>query len=189
MKYAALIPAAGLLLLVGCGGPGSTGPTVGPMAGAIATQAVATTQPVAAEVAATAAVVAPTAAAAATQVAPTVQAAAAAAGTAIAAAPVQLVEVRFGVPDTTLTLRNTSQTPVDLAGWKLRAGDASVTLPTAAQIAPGGTVTIHTASGASTAGEVYLGQEAATLVTNLRSGTRVALVNDQGATVAEMTLP
>lgn len=192
--------------------------TVAPTAQAAATQVAPTVQAAATQLAPTARAaatqLAPTVQAAATQVAPTVQAAATqlaptvqaaltrvatpaavatavapAAGTAAALSPIQIVGATLGVPDTTLTLKNASGAAVDMSGWGLRVGDATAALPGNAKVGPGGTLTVHTTTGSSTDSDIYLGQAATTLVTNLRPGQRVALIDAQGRPVSAMTLP
>jgi hypothetical protein len=202
------ILALGLPLLAAC----ASGPTPQPAATSQAKidQAMATVQVAATQVAPTAQAVstqvAPTVQAAATQVsaavgtavattqpmatvAPAATAAAAAAGTAAAGAPMRIVDAKLGLPDTTLTLRNSGAAPVDLTGWGLRAGDATAALPSSAQVAPGSAVTLHTTSGASTPTDIYLGGAATSILPNLRSGQRIALVDGQGRVVSEMMLP
>lgn len=181
MRHRLLTASAALVVLAGCtAGAPVTQPTIAPTAQAVATQ------------------VAPTAQAVATQVAPTVQAVATqvsgtpgaqALGTVTAASPVQVSNVRFDQNDTTITLRNTSASQLDMTGWQLRVGSDIVSLPNNAQIAPGQTLTLHTARGTSMGSDVYLGSEASNLAESLRPGAQVALVNNQGTVVAEFVLP
>jgi hypothetical protein len=78
---------------------------------------------------------------------------------------------------------------VDLTGWKLQVGSATVTLPSSARAAPNESVTIHTGAGTSAGQDIYLGQDAATLVGGLRPGATIALIDVQGTSVAQFTLP
>jgi hypothetical protein len=85
--------------------------------------------------------------------------------------------------------RNTSSSAVSLSGWRLQVGTASVTLPSSASVGPGQTATIHLAAGTNTATDIYLGDEARTLLSGLQPGARVALVNPQGQAVSEFSIP
>ncbi|HZQ97485.1 MAG TPA: lamin tail domain-containing protein [Chloroflexota bacterium] len=91
--------------------------------------------------------------------------------------------------DSTLTLQNTSNQAVDMAGWTLRVGSASVALPSNAKIGPNDSMTIHTGSGSSSGKDLYLGSDAATIASAFRPGTTVAIVNQQGSTVTQFALP
>lgn len=197
----------GLALALGCialaasaactPAPAPVGPTVGAAATAVATAAkpaastaVAAVSPVATQVAAAASPVVATAVAAASPAA--TQAAAAAspvAATAIAASPVRITGAQFNLADTTVIVQNTGGSAIDLAGWRLRVGSATAALPSGARVAPNESVTIHTAAGTNTSRDVYLGQEASSLMSGLRPGASIALVNPQGSAVTEFTLP
>jgi hypothetical protein len=106
-----------------------------------------------------------------------------------AGGPVEIVGLQVGFPDTVVTIRNTSSVPIEIGDWTLRVGEGSARLPAGVRVPPGGVVAVHTAAGASGGGDVYLGEAAGLLVANLRPGARVALVDDQGKTVAEIALP
>jgi hypothetical protein len=112
-----------------------------------------------------------------------------AAATASAASPVRITAAQVTPSDVTVTLQNSSGSAVDLTGWKLRAGSATVTLPSGARVPPNDTVTLHTASGTSSGRDVYLGQDALTLVPELRPGASISLVDGQGNSVADFRLP
>ena len=188
MSHSKSAPIVALVLgavLAGCstGGPTvSAGPTV---------QAAATRAPATAAVVATQ--VAPTAQAVATQVAPTVQAvstqAAAAVGTASASAPVQIAAIHLNTADTTVEIRDTSSNPVDLTGWQLRAGSTTVPLTSGARVMPDQPLTVHTATGTNTSGNVYLGQDVQALSQAVKPGDALELVNPQGVTVSRATIP
>lgn len=175
-------PAAAVLtlsLLTACGGPpGSALPVATPTVQALATQA--------ASVAGTA-VASPAAAATAlaTQAAPVATAAA----TVVAGAPLSIAGVRLDPADTTITLRNSGSSAVDLAGASLRVGDSTISLPAGARVNPGSTVTIHTARGTGSATDVYLGDAGAQLVAAVRPGARVAVLDRDGRTLTEFTVP
>jgi len=76
-----------------------------------------------------------------------------------------------------------------MAGWKLQVGSVSVALPSGARAAPNDSVTIHTGAGTSSGQDIYLGQDAAPLVGGLRPGATLALIDAQGTSVAQFTLP
>ena len=109
--------------------------------------------------------------------------------TAVPGAPIRITNVRFGLPDSTIAIRNISGSSVDLTGWKLSIGTASAPLPSGARLAADETLTIHTGSGANTAGDVYLGPDAIALVPGLRPGATGALVDPRGDRVAEFSMP
>ena len=133
--------------------------------------------------------VATSAAALASPAATTAAAASPAAATAAAASPVRITAAQITPTDTTITVQNAGTAAVGMAGWKLRVGTATATLPGNASVAPNDTVTIHTASGTSAGKDIYLGQEASALLSGLQPGATVALVDAQGATVNEFVLP
>jgi hypothetical protein len=193
-----LVLAAVVLVGLACTpSPPPVGPTVGAAATAVATAAqpaaataVAAASPLATQVAAAASPAVATAVAAASPLATQAAAAASPAiATAASAAPVRITGAQLSTTDTTITIQNVSGSTIDLAGWRLSVGQATATLPSGARIAPNETVTIHTASGTSTARDVYLGQDAAALMSGLRPGATVAVTNPQGERVAQFTLP
>lgn len=184
--------------MIGAASPAAA--TVVAGASPAAATVVAGASPVAATVVATASPVAATAGAvvapAATQVAgaaspAATQAAAAspAAATAAAASPVRISGVQVSSADSTIAVQNAGSAAVDLGGWRLRVAGATATLPANARVGPGESLTIHTGSGTSSGRDVYLGQEGASLVGALQPGATVALVDPQGATVAEAAVP
>jgi hypothetical protein len=86
-------------------------------------------------------------------------------------------------------LRNSGSSAMDLAGWKLRVGSSTASLPATAQVSPGDTVTIHFGPGTTSGRDWYLGTEAASLMPGLRPGARVQLENPQGNVVSDFALP
>ena len=184
-----LLGAVGLLLTACAGGGAPTQPT----AQAAATQAATAVKPAASPAATTVAAASPAAATAVTAASPAAATAVAgaspAAGTATAASPVRITGAQISPTDTTITLQNTSASAVDLAGWRLRVGSATATIPANSRVGPNDTATIHTASGTNAGRDIYLGQEAAGLISGLQPGASVALVNGQGVVAAEFTLP
>ena len=108
---------------------------------------------------------------------------------ATAASPVRITSVQLSPTDTTITVQNVSNAAVGLTGWKLQVGSATVALPSGARAAPNEAVMIHTAAGTSAGQDIYLGQDAATLVVGLRPGATLALIDAQGTSVAQFMLP
>jgi Lamin Tail Domain len=163
--------------------------TVVAAASPLATQATAAS-PVAATVAVAASPAVATAVTAASPAVATVVAAASPAVTAAtAASPVRITNVQLSPTDTTITLQNTSNAAVDMAGWKLQVGSATAALPSGARVAPNESVTIHAGAGTSGGSDIYLGQDAAPLVAGLRPGATLSLLDAQGNPVAQFTLP
>jgi hypothetical protein len=183
-----------LVVLTACTqAPTQAGPTVGAAATVVATAvqpAVAAASPIAGQAAAAASPVVATAVAAASPIATQAAAAASpAVATAAAANPVRITGAQLGASDATITVQNVSGSTINLAGWRLSVGSASASLPEGATIAPNEMVTIHTASGANTARDIFLGQAGSSLTSGLRPGATIALANPAGARVAEYTLP
>jgi hypothetical protein len=187
--------------------PTPSAPTVAavaPAASPAAATAVAVASPLATQVAAASPAAATVAVAASPAVATVVTAASPAVGTVVAAAspaaapavtaataasPVRITSVQLSPTDTTITVQNVSNAAVDLTGWKLQVGSATAALPSGARVAPNASVVIHTGAGTSAGQEIYLGQDAATLVGGLRPGATLALIDAQGTSVAQFTLP
>ncbi|MCC6175870.1 MAG: lamin tail domain-containing protein [Chloroflexi bacterium] len=169
---------------------------------AAATEIVAAAPPAATAVAVAASPIAATAVAA---IAPLATSAAEAASTAIAAAPpvatalaspsplamipVQIVGMGLDSSGPTLTIRNTSGQTIDLADWRLYVGEAAVTVPEDARLAPGEALTLHFASGPDTANDLYLGDQARTLAQGVRPGATVQITNEDGQTMLRGTIP
>lgn len=175
MRAVRALSVGSMALLIGCA-PASpaapTAPTLVPTARALATQAAPMASPVASAIAAIP--VAPVASAVAS---------------AVAASPIVITGAQLSPSDTTLTLRNTSGGTVDLTGYSLRVGTATASLPGALRMAPGETVTIHTASGTSTATDAYLGAASQALLGGLQPGAQVTLVDARGSVVSTFSLP
>jgi hypothetical protein len=88
------------------------------------------------------------------------------AATSIALSPMEIVEASFdpaNVGNTSVTLVNKSQAPVDVSGWKLFVGGYRVTLPSTSFMTavPGTPMIVHlTSSPTPTSGQnVYVGLE------------------------------
>jgi hypothetical protein len=109
--------------------------------------------------------------------------------TLVAASPVRITAAQITPSDATVGVQNAGTAAVDMTGWKLRVGTATVTLPGNSRVAPGEAVTIHTASGTSAEKDLYLGSESAALMTGLQPGATVSLLDAQGAAVSEFVLP
>ena len=124
-----------------------------------------------------------------TTVAAAASAAASPAAAIVAASPVRITAAQLSPTDTTITVQNAGNAVVDMTGWQLRVGGAAVTLPSNSRVAPGESITIHTASGTNSGTDVYLGSDAATLASGLQPGATVALVDAQGTVVSEFVLP
>jgi hypothetical protein len=63
------------------------------------------------------------------------------------------------------------------------------TIPGGVTAPPGGTITAHLGTGATTATDAYLGLPAADLSGKLTSGTPVVLFTDQGVPASIFTVP
>jgi hypothetical protein len=154
---------------------------VAPTTQAGATQSVATIQAVATRVDATpplvSGTISPALQALATQAAGT---AGPAMATAIAASPVQIVEVRLDQPDTRVVLRNSGATIADVGGWTMLFTAFGAIIPRNTLVLPGGSVTVHFAPGVSTATDVYLGTGPEVMADSLKPGNRIVLVTPQG---------
>jgi len=164
--------------------------TVVTAASPAAATVVAGASPAAATVVVGASPAAATVAVAASPIAATVVTGASpAAATLTAASPLRITGGQVTPSDVTITLQNASSSAVDLANWRLRAGTATATLPSGARVPPNDTITIHTAAGASSGRDVYLGQDALSLLPELRPGGSVSLLDAQGNVVTDFRLP
>src|SRR5262249_30077975 len=105
-------------------------------------------------------------------------------GTVSASAPVHITSVQRSTSDSTITLQNTSQTPVDLSGWQLQVGGANAWLPRGMLVPPGASVNLHTGSGTTTPSDVFLGPPSQSLVANLQPGAQVVLQRPNGPVTA-----
>ena len=184
LLLAATVFSGAALAACSSGGPAAV-PTLSPAQNATVQSAQPTAQAVATQAA-------PTVQAAATQAAPTIAAAATQvapiSATVSASAPIHITAVQSSQTDSTVTLQNTSSSAVDLTGWQLQVGNASVALPSGMNVAPGETVTLHTGTGTSTPSNVYLGTSAQTLNANLKPGAQVVLQSPSGPMTA-FTVP
>lgn len=160
--------------LSACAPPDVPGATQGQAAQAVPTVVAIATQ------------VAPQAQAVGTQVAPQAQAV----GTQVAQVPIAISDVRMQPTNLTVTFRNTSSQTINLAGYTVRVGDMPFSLPqAAATMEPGATMSVHTSQGMTTANDVYLGQDATTIISAAAANPSVALIAPGGAVVAEAAVP
>jgi competence protein ComEC len=167
----------------------TTSAPVAAAASPLTTQVASVVSPIATTAAAVASPVATQAAAAASPIATQVAAVASPiAAQAVTSSPIRITGAQVSPADTTFTLQNSGSLPVDLTGWRLRVGSSTAKLPDVT-VPPGGTVTVHTASGTNSARDIYLGQEAAALISGLQPGASVALLDAQGTPVSEFMLP
>lgn len=198
-----LTAGAGLLALAACTSASAppTGPTQ-PTVQAAATQVVGAASPVVATAQAAASPAVGTAQALASPVAGTAQAVV---GTAVAVAspvatalaspsprsevPVRIADASLSDATPWLSIRNDSDTPMDLGGWRLEVGGTAVSLPDDAVVRPGETLTLHAGEGPSSEHELYLGAEGESLIRAALPGTPVRLRDETGQIVAEATVP
>lgn len=104
-------------------------------------------------------------------------------------ANLQITDLSLNPNDPSFTLTNTGSTPVDMTGWKMRVGNTTVDFPGSAQVAPNEKVTVHLSTGATTQQDIYIGREAAAVVSLLTPGADLAIQNQQGQTVARLAVP
>lgn len=193
-----LVAIPALVTLVACAGTPPTQPNVT----AVATQAAAAATLAASPIA--------TAQAAASPALATVQAIASpglATATTIIASPIaspspspspiartgsstlRIADASLGDATPWMSLRNDSDTPVDLDGWELQVGSATIDLPANAVIQPRSTLTLHAGTGLSDDDEIYLGSASDALVAAAQPGATVRLTDDDGRLIAETTIP
>lgn len=142
---------------------------------------------------------APTVAAALTAVAPTQSALATQAiatfgppvATSTAASPIQITSARVNQDDTTIAVKNSGTGPISISAWIMTLGTFPFILPLNPnlRIQPNATVTLHLSRGTDSATDVYLGQAPQSLVNNLKSGDRIALINLAGQVASVYLLP
>ena len=166
-----LLSATTLVAVVACSSaPSSSSPQPGPTSSSLSSTTSA----------------APTAVTAASTA---VAGAAAAGSTAVAAAPVQIASANVSPADATVTLLNSGSQPLSLSGWTLMVGSTPISLPSSATIPANQRLTLHSANGADSGTDVYLGGKVPNLTSMLQPGTRVALENPSGAPVTAFTVP
>lgn len=106
-----------------------------------------------------------------------------------AAASIRVIDLQLRPDDATATLVNTGSQPVDLSGWKVRLGDATVTLPDDIRIGGNERVTLHTAAGTNTEQDIYLDESAADLLTAWEPGSDFILEDNRGRQVTKIIVP
>ena len=88
-----------------------------------------------------------------------------------------------------LSLQNTGDEAIAVAGWRVEVGEQVATIPEDATVEPGRALTLHARDGIHTASEVFLGADATALARAALPGTPVRLVDAAGQVVAETTVP
>jgi hypothetical protein len=125
-----------------------------------------------------------TAQAVATRVAPTVQVIVQTLGpvaTSVAASPVQITDVDIDPSNTTVAVRNSGSSAVNLEGWTLLMGPSIAITLRDIRLDPGQTRTLNLSSGTDTADNVFIDSSSGAVATTFSPGQRVALIgpNDQ----------
>jgi hypothetical protein len=192
IRLTAVVSGAALFVVGGCASGAPASPPVkaaNTQVSAAASPAVAAASPAVAAASPAATQIAAAASPVATSVAAAASPAASAVASAVAQSPIQITGVQLSPTDTTIGLRNTGSTAIDLSGWMLRVGTASASLPANSRVGPGETLTVHAASGTNSGNNVYLGADAATLLTGLQPGAAISLTNPQGQAAAQFTIP
>lgn len=209
---ASFVAVPALIALTACSGGAPTLPSQ-PTVQAASTQVVAAASPVAATAQAAASPVMATAQAAASPVAATMVAGASPAATSGAAivataaaglapmaspSPSPAAQVQGGLriadaslSDSTpwLSIQNSSDEAIPLAGWKLQVGQAAAELPVDAVVQPGSALTLHAGTGLSSDDELFLGNAGDALAAAALPGTPVFLTDAQGKVHAQTTVP
>ena len=135
------------------------------------------------------------AASAASPVAGAAKAAASPSGSALASpsprvgAQVRIADASLADSTPWLSLQNTGDEAISLAGSRVEVGDRVATIPEDTTIQPGETLTLHARDGISTETEVFLGADGAALAGAALPGTPVRLVDMASRVVAETTVP
>ena len=102
---------------------------------------------------------------------------------------VRIADASLGDSTPWLSLRNTGDEAISVAGWRVEVGDRVATIPDETTIEPGMALTLHPRNGVSTENEVFLGADGAALTSAALPGTPVRLVDTAGRVVAETTVP
>ena len=88
-----------------------------------------------------------------------------------------------------LSLRNTGDEAISLAGWRLEVGDRAAIVPEGTTLEPGRALTLLARDDINTGTEVFLGADGAGLMQAALPGTPVRLVDTAGKVWAETTVP
>lgn len=209
---ASLVAAPALIALTACAGAAPTPPSQ-PTVQAATTQVVAAASPVAATAQAAASPMMATAQAAASPAAATIVAGASPAATSGAAivataaaglapmaspspspaaqAPGALRIADASMSDATpwLSIQNSSDEAIPLAGWKLQVGQVAAELPVDAVVQPGSALTLHAGTGLSSDDELFLGNAGDALAAAAMPGVPVTLTDAEGRVHAQTTVP
>jgi hypothetical protein len=103
--------------------------------------------------------------------------------------PVRIADASLADATPWLSLKNDGDAPVDVGGWRLQVGNATASLPENAVVEPGGSLTVHAGEGMSGDDELYLGSAGDALASAALPGVPVRLSDDNGAVIAEVTVP
>jgi hypothetical protein len=103
--------------------------------------------------------------------------------------PLRIADASLADATPWLSIQNDSDQPVDVGGWKLQVGSASVGLPDDAVVQPGSALTIHVGEGMSSDDELYLGNAGELLTAAAQPGAPVRLTDSGGRVVTEVTVP
>ena len=125
-----------------------------------------------------------TAQAVATRVAPTVEAIVQTVGpiaTSVALSSVHITDVDVDANNTTVTIRNSGSSAVNLNGWTLLLGPSIAITLRDIQFEPGQTRTLNLSAGTDTPDNVFIDTSSGAVVTTFAPGQRSALIapNDQ----------
>jgi hypothetical protein len=102
---------------------------------------------------------------------------------------IQIDAATVSPADTTVTLHNPTSQALSLSGWTLMVGTTPITLPSSVTIPANESLTLHSATGANSDTDVYLGGTVPNLSEILQPGTRLSMVNPSGSPIAAFTLP
>jgi Lamin Tail Domain len=102
---------------------------------------------------------------------------------------VRVTSVNVAAQDSTIALQNAGTQPVNVSNWSVQVGSARATLPSGVNVQPGQSVMLHTTAGTSTQSDVFLGQDAQAITTQLRPGVEVVVNNPAGSPVTSFVVP
>lgn len=88
-----------------------------------------------------------------------------------------------------LSIQNSSEEVIPMAGWKLQIGQATAELPANAVVQPGAALTLHAGTGLSSDDELFLGNAGDALAAAAMPGAAVILTDAEGKVHAQTTVP
>jgi hypothetical protein len=88
-----------------------------------------------------------------------------------------------------LSIQNSTEEAVPMAGWTLQIGAATAELPVDAVVQPGAMLTLHAGTGLSSDDELFLGNAGDALAAAAMPGTAVTLTDPDGKVHAQTTVP